>query len=89
MLQTLRTLYPDLELLVPGILVKLLGEHVMLEESSTLSSESHLLCWGYDDGLVQDGKEGTGGRGMGVEPCAPHGLPTGGGVGCCWCCENS
>lgn len=61
MLQTLKTLYPDLELLVPGILVKLLGEHVMLEESSTISSESHLLCWGYDDGLVQDGKEGTGG----------------------------
>ena len=31
-----------------------------LEESSAISSESHLLCWGYDDGLVQDGKEGTG-----------------------------
>lgn len=60
MLQTLMTSYPDLQLLVPGILGKLLREHVTLEESSAISSESHLLCWGYDDGLVQDGKEGTG-----------------------------
>ena len=60
MLQKLMTSYPDLQLLVPGILGKLLREHVTLEESSAISSESHLLCWGYDDGLVQDGKEGTG-----------------------------
>lgn len=25
-------------------------------------ADTHLLCWGYDDGLVQDGKDGTGPR---------------------------
>ena len=60
MLQTLKSLYPDLQLLVPGILGKLLHEHVTLEEPSAISLESHILCWGYDDGMVQDGKEGSG-----------------------------
>ena len=32
------------------------------EDSSALMADTHLLCWGYDDGLVQDGKEGTGPR---------------------------
>ena len=32
------------------------------EDSSALMADAHLLCWGYDDGLVQDGKEGTGPR---------------------------
>ena len=86
MLQTLMTSYPDLQLLVPGILGKLLREHVTLEESSAISSESHLLCWGYDDGLVQDGKEGTGEgevqcfRG-GVEEVGGSGASGGGGGG--------
>ena len=60
MLQSLKTSYPSLELLVPGILNKLLWEHVTQEDSSALTADSHLLCWGYDDGLVQDGKEGSG-----------------------------
>lgn len=73
MLQTLMTSYPDLQLLVPGILGKLLREHVTLEEASAISNESHLLCWGYDDGLVQDGKEVTGkerGGTSGREECS-------------------
>ena len=32
------------------------------EDSSALMADAHLLCWGYDDGLVQDGKDGTGPR---------------------------
>lgn len=32
------------------------------EDSSALMADTHLLCWGYDDGLVQDGKDGTGPR---------------------------
>ena len=32
------------------------------EDCSAITADSHLLCWGYDDGLVQDGKEGTGPR---------------------------
>ena len=32
------------------------------EDSCALMADAHLLCWGYDDGLVQDGKEGTGPR---------------------------
>ncbi len=61
MLQTLKSSYPDLCLLVPGILAKLLHEHVSQEEPSTISPEAHLLCWGYNDGMVApDGDEVTG-----------------------------
>lgn len=61
-LQSLKSHYPDLHLLVPGVLCKLLREHVTQEDSSALMADAHLLCWGYDDGLVQDGKDGTGPR---------------------------
>ena len=61
-LQSLKSLYPELQLLVPGVLCKLLREHVTQEDSSALMADTHLLCWGYDDGLVQDGKDGTGPR---------------------------
>ena len=60
MLQALKTSYTDLQLLVPSILSKLLREHVMLEDTSAVLSDAHLQCWGYDDGLVHDGKEGSG-----------------------------
>lgn len=57
--------YPDLRLLVPGILYKLLHEHMTQEGVSGLTADTHILCWGYNDGLVQDGKEGTGECGYG------------------------
>ena len=65
LLQTLRVTYPDLNLLVPGILYKLLQEHMTQEGASGLTVDTHILCWGYNDGLVQDSKEGTGGCGYG------------------------
>lgn len=60
LLQTLKCTYPDLRLLVPGILYKLLHEHLTQEGSSGLTADTHILCWGYNDGLVQDNKEGSG-----------------------------
>ncbi len=63
MLQTLKSSYPDLQLLVPGILAKLLHEHVTLEEPSAISPEAHILCWGYNDltlAHVRDGKGAAG-----------------------------
>ncbi len=60
LLQSLKASYPDLRLLVPGILYKLLQEHLVQEEPSGLAVDTHILCWGYDDGLAQDGKEGSG-----------------------------
>lgn len=44
-----------------GILDKLLQEHVDQEETSTLVTENHLACWGYDDGLVQSEQDEKGG----------------------------
>lgn len=60
LLQFLKVSYPDLRLLVPGILHKLLQDHMTQESTSGLTADTHLLCWGYNDGLVQDGKEGAG-----------------------------
>ena len=62
MLQSLRSSYPDLSLLVPGILCKLLKEHANHEDSASLSADSHLSCWGYEDPLGQSGKDGSGRR---------------------------
>ena len=47
---------------MPGVLCKLLQEHVNHENSATLSADSHLSCWGYADTLGQSGKEGEGRR---------------------------
>ena len=66
LLQSLKASYPDLQLLVPGILHKLLQEHRAQEEPCGLTADTHILCWGYSDGLVHDGKEGSGGCGWGV-----------------------
>lgn len=66
LLQSLKTPYPALRLLVPGILYKLLQEHLTQEEPSGLTADTHILCWGYGDGVVQDGKEGSGGCGQGT-----------------------
>ena len=61
LLQSLKTTYPDLRLLVPGILYKLLQEHLTHEEPTGITADTHILCWGYNDGLIQSGKEGSGG----------------------------
>lgn len=45
---------------MPGILYKLLREHLTQDGASGLTADTHILCWGYNDGLVQDSKEGTG-----------------------------
>lgn len=58
MLQNLRQMYPDLCLLVPGILCKLLHEHKTHEDTATLSADGHLACWNYDDPPA--GREGGG-----------------------------
>ena len=55
MLQSLRLTYPDLCLLVPGILCKLLQGHRSQEDTGTLSADSHLVCWSYED--TQQGRE--------------------------------
>ncbi len=60
LLQSLKAAYPDLQLLVPNILYKLLRDHMTQEGSCGLVADAHILCWGYNDGLVQDGKEGSG-----------------------------
>ena len=62
MLQSLKLSHPDLHLLVPGILCKLLQEHTTHEDSAPLSADAHITCWGYEDGLAQDRKEGAGPR---------------------------
>ena len=50
----------DHDLTCVGILEKLLKERESQEESSTLTADVHFLCWGYDDGLVQTEKAGSG-----------------------------
>ena len=55
MLQSLRSTYPDLCLLVPGILCKLLHEHKSHEDSASLSADIHLICWSYDDSQLGEG----------------------------------
>ena len=62
MLQSLRSSYPGLCLLVPGVLCKLLQEHMNHEDSATLSADTHISCWGYEDILGQSVKEGSGHR---------------------------
>ena len=62
MLQSLRSSYSDLRLLVPGVLCKLLREHVTNEDSAALSADAHLCCWGYADTMGQGGREGEGHR---------------------------
>ena len=62
MLQSLKSAYPELRLLVPSVLCKLLREHTSHEDSASLSADTHLSCWGYKDGPGQGGKEATGHR---------------------------
>ena len=49
-LQGLKSRHPSLELLVPGILAKLLQEHLSQDDSPAISADTHLLCWSYDEG---------------------------------------
>lgn len=60
LLQTLKLKYPEMKLLVPGILGKLLSEHMTHEECTVLCAEAHIVSWNYDDIPVADGKETSG-----------------------------
>lgn len=62
MLQSLHSSYPDLSLLVPGILCKLLHEHMNHDDTASLTVDAHLTCWSYDDTTGQSGA-GAGGEG--------------------------
>ena len=63
MLQSLRSTYPDLTLLVPGILCKLLHEHLSHDDTTSLAADAHISCWSYEDPPVQGGGGGGGGGG--------------------------
>ena len=60
LLQSLKLRYHDLRLLVPGILGKLLSEHLTQEDCTAMCAEAHVISWNYDDVTVTDGKEMSG-----------------------------
>lgn len=62
LLHTLKLRYHDMRLLVPGILGKLLNEHMTQEECTVLCAEAHVISWNYDDAPVTDGKEASGSK---------------------------
>lgn len=60
-LQLLNTTHPDIRLLVPKVLLKLMQEHTAVEEPPTIVADAHQLCWCYDDHLtLEDNKEDSG-----------------------------
>ena len=64
LLQSLQSTYPDLTLLVPGILSKLLHEHLTHDDTACLSPDAHLGCWNYEDMVAGQGagRDGSGRR---------------------------
>ena len=60
MLQTLQATHPNISLLVPSVVVKLMQEHVVTEEPSAIVTDAHQLCWCYDAQLTHEDKEDSG-----------------------------
>ena len=61
-LQSLQSTYPDLTLLVPGILSKLLHEHLNNDDTACLTPNTHLGCWNYEDSAAGGRASQGGGR---------------------------
>ncbi len=57
-LQSLTPPSPSINLIVPKILQKLLRVHLVTEEPSALSTDTHLSCWGYETEQSEGASDG-------------------------------
>ena len=64
-LQNLQSTYPDLTLLVPEILCKLLHVHMNHGDTTSLAADAHLDCWNYEETTEQEAGQGVGPDGCG------------------------